>query len=187
MKEWKTHKSGESYSHPFMKILAEEVELPNGIVIPDYTVWKSGNVAQVLPITVDGRAVLVRMFKQGAQRMIYECPGGFINDDEDPLIAAKRELAEETNFVSNDWEKIHVFYHHPSKERGETHFFLARNAFLDTENGHAQDATEEIEIVLLSFSELMSLIMSGEIIQTGTIAGVLLALQIHEELWQKNR
>lgn len=179
MEKWKTNHSKESYSHPFMRVVEENVTLPNGLTIPDYAIWLSGDVAQVLPVTPEGDLILVKMYKQGAQREVLEAPGGFINEGEYPLDAAKRELLEETGLESDDWSLVHVFCHHPSKERGETFFYLAQNAERSNKP-QKQDETEEIEVVSMSVPEFLHQLKNDKIIQTGTIAGALMAIQDYD-------
>ncbi len=50
----------------------------------------------VFALTEDGRAILVHQPRVGMMQMTLECPGGGIDDDEDPAVAAARELEEET-------------------------------------------------------------------------------------------
>lgn len=173
---WDVLDSATAYDHPYFYVRADHVRLPNGHEVPDYTVWVNGDVAQVLAITEDDRLILVRQYKHGAAQVLLECPGGFVNSEESPQVAAHRELREETGYVAGVLELLGRFVHHPSKETGATYFYLARNVVVSAA-GPQPDQTEQIEVVLLTWSQALAMIASGEISQTGTVAGILLAAQ----------
>jgi ADP-ribose pyrophosphatase len=162
------------YNHPFFKVREDQVELPNGHSIPDFTIWENGDVAQVLAITPDQKIILAKQYKHGAGQMIAECPGGYMDEGEEPLQAAKRELQEEVGYTADEFQLLATFIHHPTKETSTTFFFLATNATPVTE-GTNQEVTEDIEVMLVSFEQALAMIAVGELQQTGTVAGILLA------------
>ena len=174
-KKWQLVASKIGYNHPFLKVREDHVVLPNGTVIPDYSVWESGQVAQVIPITPEGNYILVEQYKQGIGRTTMEFPGGFIEANEDKLRAAQRELSEETGYQSTDWQELTTIVHHPSKEDGATHLFIAQGVTLLEEKEKLQpDVTEDILVHNLTEQQVLEKILTGEIMQSGTIAGFLL-------------
>jgi len=58
----------------------------------------------VIPLFKDGSLLMVENYRHGVGTDLLELPGGFINEDEVPLGAARRELIEETGYTCNDVE-----------------------------------------------------------------------------------
>lgn len=173
-KKWLTLKSKIAYDHPFFRVREDSVQLPNGLTIPDYTVWESGDVAQVVPITADGKYLLTEQYKHGLGEVILELPGGFVDKNESPLHAAKRELSEETGYTSDNFSKLGTFCHHPSKENGKIHLYLATNIKQQSHKLRA-DTTEDITLKLFTKNQVLQLIANNKVIQTGTLLGLLLS------------
>jgi ADP-ribose pyrophosphatase len=176
LQRWKLLGSEIGYSHPHLKVRLDHVVLPDGAEIPDYAVWLSPDVAQVVPLRHDGRVALARMYKHGAGDFVTEFPGGFINDGEDPAAAALRELNEETGLAAARLEPLATVRHHPTKESGSTFLFLAHDVTA-SDSYAPPDDTEEIEILWAPLDDLPDMISSGEITQTGTVAATFLALR----------
>lgn len=78
-----------------------------------------------------------------------ELPGGRIESTETPLIAAKRELAEETSLRSTKWKRLVTSYPLPSVASETVHIFSARLEFLSTQQFSAERFREGINQVLL--------------------------------------
>ena len=108
----------------------------------------------VLPVTQAGRILVLRE-RQPGKDWFWALPGGRIEAQESPLAGAKRELAEETGYRSDDWQEW--FTVKPiSKIDWTIYLFLARNC---TQAGEtAPDGGEEIESHLLTWSEFLDLI-----------------------------
>jgi ADP-ribose pyrophosphatase len=136
------------------------------IVLPAY--------ALVVPVTPDGRFVMIREFKQGVGEVCLNAPAGGLNPGEDPLDGARRELLEETGYAADDWQALGGFALDGSTGCGRGHLFLARGA---TRVAPPRlDDTEEIEVVLLDESAVRAALRANEITMMPTACAVALAL-----------
>ena len=80
----------------------------------------------IIPIFKDGSLLMVENYRHGARTNLLELPGGLINVNEEPLVAAKRELLEETGYESNTIEYINWTYTWPGRTTQKNFVFLAK-------------------------------------------------------------
>ncbi len=126
----------------------------------------------VVAVHADGSVVLVRQFREAARRAIFELPAGTVDEGEEPLATARRELAEETGLRGGRWRAGPVVYATPGFCRERLHLFLAD----DLEAGEPEPAgDEELEIVRWTSSEVASRL--DEVEDAKTLAGLLLFLR----------
>jgi 8-oxo-dGTP pyrophosphatase MutT (NUDIX family) len=164
---------------PWLSVWEEDVRLPNGLVIQGYLRTCSREYAMTFALLADGTVPLVQQYKRGPDRLVYDLPAGYLDTpDEPPLIAAQRELREETGITAGRWRELG----HPviDTNRADTraHLFLA----LDARQTVAQqlDPTETLTVSYHTPSELRSLVLSGAIDSLATVAAIMTALQIDE-------
>jgi ADP-ribose pyrophosphatase len=174
LKKWKLKKSEIVFEHKWYKLRKDEVELPNGRVVDDYFVSVRPNVVVIFALTDNDEVVLVRQYKHGVQQIVTELPGGVVDDDEDFEEAARRELLEETGYSSHRFEKIATLFDNPTKDTNKINLYFAKDAKKKGEQ--ALDENEEIEVHMVKKDLLQGKILSGEINVSGSVAGILLAL-----------
>jgi ADP-ribose pyrophosphatase len=116
---------------------------------------------QVIPFTPDGRVVLVEQFRQGVQRVSLEFPAGVVEDDEDPVDAAVRELEEETGYRTARAELLGDFDPDPAIQSNAIKIIVARDCSAD--GVRDQDDGEDVEVRVVDAEEIGSLIDSGRI------------------------
>ena len=160
------------FDHRWYRLRQDKVALPNGVVVDDYFVSLRPDIATVLPITAAGEVVFVRQYRHGIGQVLLELPAGTFEAGEDPLVAAQRELREETGYSADSWELISTVYNNPVKQNNRLHLFKAQPVKLVAEQ--QLDRTEDIEMVLKPLAAIPELIASGEI----CVAGSLLALTL---------
>jgi ADP-ribose pyrophosphatase len=136
------------------------------IVLPEYAV--------VVPVTADGRFVMIREFKQGPGEICLNAPAGGLEPGESPLDGARRELLEETGFAADDWQALGDFALDGSTGCGRGHLFLARGARRVA--APRLDETEEIEVVLLDEPALRAALRGNGITMMPSACAVGLAL-----------
>jgi 8-oxo-dGTP pyrophosphatase MutT (NUDIX family) len=101
--KWKTKSSETLFSHPPYFIARKDVcERPEGVEIPAYYVVELPASVITFGVTDDKKVVMVEQYRHPVEAISLEMPGGFIDADETPLDAAKRETAEETGYQFQD-------------------------------------------------------------------------------------
>jgi ADP-ribose diphosphatase len=120
----------------------------------------------------EGAVVLVRQRRDPAGRGLLELPAGTIEDGEDPLANAKRELAEEVGLKGGRWTALGTYFTSPGFLDERMHLFLAE----DVEQGEANpEDDEDLEIVHWPLAELRAKL--GELEDLKTVAALLLYLR----------
>jgi len=168
---WRTLHSDYVVDTPFLRLRRDRIQLPDGTIIEDYYVRESHGFTIVFAMTPDDRVVLVHQYKHGIGEYVLELPAGAIDPNEDPLVCAERELAEETGYVSDKpLELVRTFITDPTNSDSRFHLFLAR----DCEVRVAQefDATEDIRVELVTLPELRVMVRDGRINVNSHVASI---------------
>ncbi len=123
----------------------------------------------VLPLTADGRVVVVSQYRPGPGRAVLSLPGGIVDPGETPAAAAVRELREETGYAAASVEIVGEVS--PANATRPWYAALARGC--EPVGSQALDPEEDIEVYLLSVEELRSELRAGRL---GSVAQTYLAL-----------
>jgi 8-oxo-dGTP pyrophosphatase MutT (NUDIX family) len=91
------------------------------------------------------------------------------------MIAAARELAEETGFTAAQMEFLGTAWDDPTRQNNRIHFFLARDA--RRTQGQSLDENEDIEVLQLPLRRVKQMCLNGEIAVTGSLALAFRALE----------
>jgi ADP-ribose pyrophosphatase len=155
IRPWKVLET--SYFRPRFRI--DKCELTNGNLL-DATILEFRSWANIVALTKNGEVVLVKQYRHGACESLLEFPGGVVEDDEDPMDGAKRELLEETGYSASTLIPLGKIYPNPALQTNTLHCFLA----LDAEKVGEQnlDAGEDIEAHLVPLDELIEMAKHGE-------------------------
>lgn len=130
--------------------------------------------ALAVPVTPEGKLVLVRQYRFTVQGRLLEFPAGTIEAHEDPLTTIQREIEEETGYHANSWQKLGEFFIAPGYSDEILYAYLAQD-LVKLETPPPQDADEDIETVLMTPEELEKAILEGEAIDSKTMSSFLLA------------
>jgi 8-oxo-dGTP pyrophosphatase MutT (NUDIX family) len=174
IKKWKILNSKMVINNQWCKIRQDEIELPTEQIIDDYFVNIRPDIAVILPITPQKEIVFVRQYRHAVEEILLELPAGAFSESEDSIVAAARELEEETGYVADQIIKLVTLYDNPPKDTNKINLFLAEN--VQQRSKQNLDITEDIEVVLIPITEVMELITKGEICVSGTIAAIFLGL-----------
>jgi ADP-ribose pyrophosphatase len=115
----------------------------------------------VVPLTAANEVVMIRQFRHGAGVETLEIPGGMVDEGEDPMAAAARELLEETGYRSAKLERIGSVNPNPALFGNRLHSFVARDCVAVSEL--ANDLHEETVVELVPVREIPELLRRGAI------------------------
>ncbi|MDE5412060.1 NUDIX domain-containing protein [Alkalihalobacterium chitinilyticum] len=164
----KTLKSETLYEGRIIDVVLEDVELPDGKTSKRELVKHPGAVA-VIPVTEQGKIVLIRQFRKPLERAIVEIPAGKLEKGEKPEVCAARELEEETGYKTNKLEKVISFYTSPGFADELVHIFYTEHLEAGVENTDEDEFVEKIEVTL---EEAEKMIETNEIFDAKTAFAV---------------
>jgi 8-oxo-dGTP pyrophosphatase MutT (NUDIX family) len=125
----------------------------------------------VVPVTPDGRVLLIRQFRAGSRELTLEIPGGLMEPGETPLESARRELLEETGYDTDDWRMLGNVRPNPAIQGNRCHTLLARNVKPVAEQ--RLEPAEDIDVVPTPLEEVPGMIESGAIDHTLVLSAFL--------------
>lgn len=142
----------------------------------EFSIIRSPDWVMGVPLTEDGRIVLVNQFRYGSESFSWEVPGGVIEHDEDPVHASERELREETGYIPARSRLLASCSPNPAVQSNRAHFVLHEGCRLSSAT--QWDTHEELEIQLVSLEETLDMVRAGTIHHALAIAA-LFHLQAH--------
>ncbi|MEO5685264.1 MAG: NUDIX hydrolase [Chitinophagaceae bacterium] len=172
--KWTTLSSEYINKHIFFTARRDRCQRDDGTIIDPYYVVELPTSATALPITEDGKIILVKQYRHPVDEVMLETPGGFIDDGEDFATGMKRELMEETGYTFADIEHVGRVAANPGLLNNYTELFLATGG--KKISGQRLDHNEEIEIVLVSMEELIQMLINQEIKQSLHVNCIFFAL-----------
>ena len=134
----------------------------------------------IIPITSEGKVIFIKQYRFGTEEVTLEIPGGMVEKNEDPKLAAIREMTEETGYTSNDVHPIGVVTPNPALMTNKTFSYVALNVEKTEEQN--LDTMEDIEVLEIELDEVKGLIKTGAI----NHALVVSAFYFLNEFKQKN-
>jgi ADP-ribose pyrophosphatase len=176
-----------SYEGPLFRVYTDTI-LENGRELTRDVIRHNGSVV-VLAIDDaknkrDPMIVMERQYRHAAREFLLEVPAGKMEEGEDALAAAKRELLEETGFKAKRWRKIIRYFASPGFLGEFMQVFIAEGLTL----GDAQpEYDEQIEIEMMPLSRLLKMIDDGKIYDGKTLISVMLYARLREAEKKKNK
>jgi ADP-ribose pyrophosphatase len=157
----------------FLKFIHHDIEIESDPPLQAIRqfIMHPGGVC-VVPITDEGKIVLVEQFRKPVERYVLEIPAGKIDPGEDTLVTAKRELQEETGFQAEEWHKLGEIIPCPGYSDEILYLYLAKKLSPGDQN---LDLGEFVTCQEFSFHDVKKLILENKIQDAKTISAIFLA------------
>ena len=163
----------------YLEVRVETTERADGSRHRRDVVRHPGAVA-VVALDDAGRLLLVRQWRQPAGRSLLEIPAGTLDRDpvtgalEDPELASRRELEEETGYRATSWEKLGTFWTAPGFASELMHLYVATDLVAAGHGRLTPDVDEVLELVRLPVDDALAAAERGDIHDAKTLIGILL-------------
>lgn len=161
--KWQLVKSERLFNRPWLTVRRDTVRLPNGVIHPEYYVLEYPKWINVIAITPQGEYVMVKQYRHGLGIVATELCAGVVEEGEEPLEGAKRELLEETGFGGGEWELTMVISANPGSQNNLAYCFTARG--VTRQAGQHLDETEDIKVELLTDSQVYEMLINDRLKQ----------------------
>ncbi len=169
MSEFKRLDRKLSYQGKILKVYTDHVEV-NGLE-SDWDFIHHNGGAAVVPVTNEGKILMVRQWRNALDRYTLEIPAGARNfAEESGKSCVARELEEETGYRSDNIEWLVTIHSWPAFVDEDVEIFVARDLIPSKQKF---DDEESIELEEYTMEELKEMIFSGEIQDSKTVAGLL--------------
>lgn len=174
MAELKILKSERLYVGKVFNLLVDHIQYPSGNRgIREVAEHPGGAVA--VPILPNGDLLLVRQFRYPMKKYLYELPAGKLGPNEDPALCVRRELEEETGYAASSWEKLASIYTTPGFCDELLHIFLATGVKKTGKGQQLEEGELNLTVETIPFQKAVTMIERGEIVDSKSICGILLA------------
>ena len=151
------------------RLVYEKTPLPRDIFVFTCPDW-----CNVIAETPEGEVVFVWQYRHGTDQLSLEIPGGVIDEGEEPIVAARRELREETGYECESIELLSIVEPNPALQNNRCFTYLARGARPTAET--AFDDLEDLETVLVPIAEI------PEVLDDGSVTHALVAVALETYL-----
>lgn len=178
--EEKTIKSETIYKGRIVDLRVETVELPD-MKYAKREIVDHARGACIIPVKDNGKIIMVKQYRKAVNDFVLEMPAGLVEVNEDPSLAANRELQEEIGYKSNKLKFLFDGYASPGFTNEKNSFFLA----LDLEKSELDlDENEYLEVVEYDLKDLVSMLEACEITDMKTIVSILYLQSVKDDLFR---
>ncbi len=170
IKKWKTNNYTNILNTFVFNYFSAERENDSGELKGKFDILECRNWVNVFAFNKNNQLILVKQYRHGIDDITIEAVAGVVERGEEPLIAAKRELLEETGHTSAEWTHLGRVSANPAFMNNYCDYYIAKNCEKTSEQN--LDALEEIDLLSLSLDEVHLKIRSGEIHHSLFLAGL---------------
>ena len=155
------------------KVRIDKCETSNGKII-EPLILEYGTWVTIVALTKRQEVLLIKQYRHGAQKIIWELPGGAVDEGEEPITAAKRELLEETGYSSDNIIEIGRVSPNPASHTNLMYAYVALDA--KRVGSQALDEIEEIEVYPIPLDEAILMVGNGKLLQSLHVSSLFFAL-----------
>jgi len=163
----------------FLDVRRDTVALPDGSQATREYIVHPGAVV-IVPVTADGRLVMVRQYRYPVGRVMLEFPAGKIDAGEAPFACAVRELAEETGYRASEWARAGILHNAVAYATEGIEVWFARGLVAGE---RSPDPGEFLDVVTHTPAGLDALCASGDVTDAKTLIGLLWLQKSQAGLW----
>lgn len=162
--KWKILSSEYLSRHPYFTARRDKCETEDGKIIEEYFVVELPTTVCAVAITEEQEVLMVRQYRHPVEETLLEIPGGFVDKDETPEQAMKRELKEETGYEFSSVINVGRIAANPGVLNNFTYLFLAKGGKKTAEQ--KLDKNEELDVEKITIPELKNLFLENKIMQS---------------------
>jgi ADP-ribose pyrophosphatase len=175
------------YRGALINVRVDDVRMSDGSVVPREIVTHPGAVA-IVALDDEGRIVLVNQYRPALGAQLDELPAGILDvDGESALDAAKRELAEETGLVADEWAVLVDLHPSPGISTEAVRVFLARGLSAAPDEHEREHEELTMTVIRETLAEAVRRALSGGITNSAAVAGILAAVHGRATGWRDLR
>ena len=167
-------------------VVRDNVDLGASTVRREYL--RHPGAVTVLALDEQDRVLFLRQYRHPVRMELWELPAGLLDvEGESPLLAAKRELAEEADLAAARWDVLIDWFNSPGGSNEALRCYLARDIHPAAETFDRHDEELDMPALWVPLEEARDAVLEGRVHNPGAVVGVLAALAARELGWSTLR
>lgn len=165
-----------AFHTPWFDLISKTVHDPNDAnsIDEEYYSISAKDYVTIVALTTNNELIIVKQFRPAVEDYTLELPAGYVEDNETPLEASKRELYEETGYICNNVELLGDLHPDTGRLANRQWCFFAKNVSLN--KAGMENAEKGITRLLIPMDELKNYILSSKFNHALHLAAIHLAL-----------